>query len=1013
MNHTKLRSVSDGILEAAVLGAVACVPVFVNYYGFRVFEMGKASLLLAFAALAAVGALMALVESGQEGLTGLGRALRQPLVWAVLLLALATAVSSATSMLTRYSLVGSPERMQGLQSLLAGALLFAAAAHVGRAPERRRRILDVLAAASVPVVVYAFTQAAGIDVVPGIAENERVFGTLSNPIFLGAYLMLLLPVTLARALAALRDGRVAVFAAWVVLLAAQTGGLVLTASRGPLLGLLAGMLVFAFASAVARGARALGLATVGVGLLAAALLAAMAWPGGPLNAQTELPVIGRFAEISELDSGSQAVRLRIWATAATMLREEPESLLLGHGPETFRFAALPYGETYLGGRGQADRMVDRAHSVPFDALTMTGGLGLLALLLFWGAWLFTAAAAAGLAPARSDRIWLAGLLAGGTALGGLSWLWRPAYAGALLALGMAAGLGAYLLVALLRGRGAGDADLGAIALLAAGAALVVEAAFGIQTVVTQTVAFTLAGLVTAHALPAMAEPPVASPAAASRGRRRQEAGAGAESGGVRLRWSAAGTGLGLVFGTVASLLVYSLLIFGTQPLPDTIPTLLVMVVLTLVAAGLVALDRRLPLLPVLALAALAPALYYGLRAALLRSSQDAAVLFGVTLLWAMALVLLAGWGLRGRTAPGADFWAGPAGLLYPLFGVAAIVVVMLIGVRPVQADIYFQSAVANFSEALRIDDEQRFRQAEQLFTRATEMSPQDDIYYLTWAELFTTLAGQMGGPDSSVQAFTRAQTLLAAAETVNPVQPYHTYNRGHLQLMYADQLARAQRQDEAAQIASGSEQALQYVFDIIPYDPQISRELALARLLQGTDRLEEAIALLEYVRDELDPEDAQTRGLLAQAYRAAGRIEEAEAEEARAAELAPAMASPGTAPGGSAGTAPGGAPGGQGMASDVGSVLQAADQARQQGDLQTALSLYQQAVDALGPNADWRVYMNLGLLFDQLNRSDEAVQALSAAMQLAPDAESQATVQEALLGALSGEIAPPVEMNQP
>lgn len=68
--------------------------------------------------------------------------------------------------------------------------------------------MAALIGGSVPVAAYALTQALGLVAVPGIVESKaRVFGTLSNPIFLAAYLMLLVPLTVARLAAAVRAGR--------------------------------------------------------------------------------------------------------------------------------------------------------------------------------------------------------------------------------------------------------------------------------------------------------------------------------------------------------------------------------------------------------------------------------------------------------------------------------------------------------------------------------------------------------------------------------------------------------------------------------------------------------------------------------------------------------------------------------------------------------------------------------------------------------------------------------------
>lgn len=999
---TKLASLGNGLQEASLLLAVVCVPVFVNYYGFRVFEMGKGALLLALALPALFGGFVLLAEGGAEGFAGLGRTLKRPLAALALLGLVSAAISTAASTAQTFSLYGSPERVFGLITWAALVAFFAAAANVGRAPERRRRIVAAIIAGSVPVSVYALTQAAGMEAVPGIAENARVFGTLANPIFLGAYLMLIAPLTLERLVAAARTTRSGVFAGYVVVLALQLLALALTASRGPQLGLLAGLLVFAFAAALATGRRRLAGGAVGVAAVAALVLLLMVVPGGPLRGLTSAPLVGRFAQIGALEEGSQAVRLRIWDTAAAIVRSAPaQRVAIGFGPETFRFAALPHGATYLGGRGQADRIVDRAHSVPFDALVTTGVLGLIALLGFWAAWLSAAAAAAGLAPTAGDRRLLWSLLAGGAALGAASWFAMPRLAGALMALGLVAGLGVYLLLAWLRGLVAGtdSGHLPALALLAVGVAMVAEAAFGIQTVATQLIVMVLGGFVLALELPR----PDEVVAEAVPVRRRTGAAAGASR--ALPGWSPGGSALGLAMAAGATLVVYDLFRFAAPRLPATALIAGLLIGFGLLAGLLACLDagERVPAYLLSALAVLA--IYSVLRSVAFLITNDPATVYAATVAWLIVLALLAAVLLRGRSAHRAPWLAGPQAIAYPLLAALLVVPFYLVAIRPVQGDIDFQTAIARFQIALSQDQEQVFRAGEAGFTRAVQRNPRDDGYYLAWGQMYSTLAEAMapGGIEAAIPAYQTAQQLLGAAETINPAMLYHTFNRGHLQLLFAQQLIGANRPDEAARIAQGSEQAFQVVFDTITYDPQVANELALAQLMQGKPRLEQAIAVLEYSRDNLDAENPQTNALLAQAYGAAGRTDEAAAARAKAEALG---AIPPAGGGGTAPAATGGAAAGSPAA-----LLQEGDAAREAGDLETARRRYESAITALGPSADWRVLYNFGLILFQLNAQDEAVQALTSALQRAPDAESQEQAQAALMQVLQGSVGVPEEMS--
>ncbi len=994
--NTKLQAWCAGATETAILLAAVGVPLLVNFYSSRVFEQSKSALLISFAALIAVLALIALIEGAGAGmLRELGRAFRRPLVAAAALLGLATALATASSIAPRLSLLGTLERMQGLVALAAGLVVFGAVAWLGRDPARRGRIVALLLAASVPVSLFAISQWLGLEVVPGEVESaNRAFGTLANPIFLGAYAMLLMPLAIARLAGAARANRPGAFVGYAIVLLLQLLALLVSDSRGPLVGLGVGLGVLMLAGGIASGHR--WLAWTALGLAAAGLLfiALFNAPNSPLATLRSAPVIGRFGRLADTSAGSEAARIRIWHSTLRLLEAEPARLATGHGPETLKYALIPYAETYVAGRGQAGRLVDRAHNVFLDSLVTTGIPGGLALLLVYGAWLWTAAGAAGLAVARPDRRLLALLLSIGTGLGLLAWLLAPLYAGALTLFGLLAGLALYLLLALVsRRRSAPETDTPpiagaaataeaqraetqsletralALALLAAGAAAIAEAAFGIQTVVTQTVFWILAGLVVALGAGDVAAPGVARSAAPVPRPRARAPAPEPEPGGVTITWSPAGAAIGLVTGAALGLVVFDFIIYGTAPLPDTLPVIAVLLVATLLAGLLAATDNGESRVACLILALAVFLVYIALRGVIWVALQDATWVYTVTLLWLVALVPLGGLWLRGEVAPGAPAWAGPVGILYPLLAIPAAAVIWALAVQPVRADIYFQSAVANFDAGLGSDNATLFANGEELFKRATALAPREDGYYLAWGERFTRLDIAAADIGAAAQAFDRAQKLVGEAELLDPLMPYHVFNRGQLQLAFSQKLTPGSQ--ESLDAAGNAAVALQAVFDKVPYDPQVANELALAKLVGGDAR--GAITLLEYSRDKLDARSPATYRLLGQAYFAAEEPERARAALEQALGL------------------------GQGMSAQerAATQLTLAELARQAGDQATAIRYYEELL--AGGGGDWRVLFNLGLAYRDQGTFDKALAALSQVQSVAPqDADTQAQIQAAL-----------------
>lgn len=993
MPPSKLRAYGLALAEAALLTAAWTVPLLLNHYGFRVADLPKSALLLGLAVLGGLGASIARLEAGAGG-ADRRRLLRNPLALAALGTGGAAVLATLLAQQPRLSLVGSAERSMGLVGIVALLACFAAALTIGRDQERAERLLVALCAASAPVAVYALTQWLGLMPVPGKVESaSRVFGTLSNPIFLAAYLMLLAPLTLRLLGRARAEGRTGAALGWGLLLLLQLAAMALSQSRGPILGLAAGLLVLLLAAGISRGRRAWGWLALGLAVGGIAFLLLLNQAGGPLEPLRQAPIIGRFGQIFDADRDSSSARLRIWRSARRLLAEEPGILVHGRGLESFKYAILPHGETYLAGLGQKDRLVDRAHNVLLDALAMSGLPGALALLGMYLAWLATAARLAGLAPdpaaARSLRLSLGlGALVG---LGG--WFVGPAtaapgvYAGAITLLGPVLGLGLWLLWRLLRAADATAADGAAdeaparslgLALLAVGVAMVVEAAFGIQTVGTELVIWSLAGLLAAAAQGARTgadDRP--SPAAVIRRSRRPDPALGGRAPEtITLSAQPAALAWGLALGAALSVLVYALMLYQVPATADTWLVLGSTGLAVIVWGGLGGAELELGGLAAALTGVLIAAAYTLLRFLVLAAGRDASLLWLVTALWLLAIAGLAALWLR-PAASGDLSRLGPAAmLLYPFLLVPGMALVFALGLLRVRSDITFQSALATFDAALASGSDQArvdslFLAANQLYDRAVALNRFEDSYPLLFGERYMALGAAAGGNlQAAALAFGKAQELVAEAERLDPEMPFHKVNRGRLQLLFAQMLQSSSPQ-QAVNAAANAELALQEAFAVVPYDPAVVNELATAKMMQGSEaKLREALPLLEVSRDSLDAENPQTMRLLGQAYRELDRPAEAAAALAAALTLLP--------------------PGSPERSSIL---VTQAELAREEGRLAEAEALYRQALQ--GGTADWRLLFNFALILRETDQLAESAAALQQAMTLAP-AEAREQIQAAL-----------------
>ncbi|MFQ5460618.1 MAG: O-antigen ligase family protein, partial [Anaerolineae bacterium] len=384
---TSLGAWAEGILEAVALVALAAVPAFANYYSQSVFEGDKTALL---ATVVAFGAVAALIALGERGGRGWRQVARQPVVLAVVGVVVAEALATTAAVDRRLAIVGSYERAHGLLTALWLVVVFAAVAWRASRPDARRRLAATAFAASAPVAAYALAQALGAEVVPGVAESaSRVFGTMANPIFLGAYLMLAVPVGLGLVVDGFARGAKWTAAAVALVVAVDATALFLSDSRGSLLGLGFGLLVGAAAALGATGRRRGVIAVIALVAAAIAFLAVFNFEASPLAPLRDAPVIGRLGRISQTGSGSEATRMRIWRGVDRLVRhtvaEEPARLLVGYGPESLKYEILPFAEANVGGPQQADRLTDRAHNQLLDALVMSGLFGALARLAFLAA----------------------------------------------------------------------------------------------------------------------------------------------------------------------------------------------------------------------------------------------------------------------------------------------------------------------------------------------------------------------------------------------------------------------------------------------------------------------------------------------------------------------------------------------------------------------------------------------------------------------------------------------------
>jgi O-antigen ligase/tetratricopeptide (TPR) repeat protein len=402
-----LARVSERCLELGVLGTILAVPVYFNVDDVRAFEPDKAILLRDLAALLGVLLLLRLtlgclvrtladaplvappagVTVTRQGHPALGNLLRpiwrslqrRPTILPLGCLALITLLATITSILPAASWHGSYARGQGSETMLAHATLSLVLLLCLRSQRQAQRLVTALALAGVAPAGYGWVQHVGRDPLPWQQADltARVPGTLGNPIFLGAVLVMTLPLALACLVRALRRREHALAALWLGVVVLEAAGLYFTKSRGPLLGLLVGLAVFGLATAHAFAWQRLQRLTLIVCALAIAGLLAANLGDTALLGRSSDTSASRLLQWLPQDSGSSEVRLEIWGPALQLIAHRP---LLGCGPDVILWCYYPVYPTALRHIEDPNAVPDRMHNLFLDAAVETGIAGLAALL---------------------------------------------------------------------------------------------------------------------------------------------------------------------------------------------------------------------------------------------------------------------------------------------------------------------------------------------------------------------------------------------------------------------------------------------------------------------------------------------------------------------------------------------------------------------------------------------------------------------------------------------------------
>lgn len=544
---SKLSRYADGVIEAAWIAVIIIVPVFFNVYSSRIFEPDKISLLRTLSLVVLAAWLVKLIEQGGsrwEKLEFDGNfwvsTRKIPILIPVFALTIVYLVATVFSITPRTSFFGSYQRLQGFYTFLSYLVIFGALLGNLRRRIQVERILLAMIISSLPIALYGVIQRYGLDPIPwGGNVTNRIAANMGNSIFVAAYLIMVFPLTVGKVISSIREllktqqdvvKNILRATLFIFVAIMQLIGIYLSGSRGPLLGLIASAAIIFILLANHWRLKWLLVATLVISLGIVSFLGVLNIPNGPLEELRSAKWIGRFGQVFNTEERTSQVRALIWEGAADLISPHEPLIfpdgstdklnalrpLIGYGLEGMYVAYNPFYPPELAKIEKRNASPDRSHNETWDAVVMTGFLGLVVYLVLFGAIFYWGLRWAGMLEQKKQRLTLLGFITLGGAAGSLIlYLWQGiGFLGVGLPFGMMAGLVGYLALSVVfrsSGNSEGNPSQERVILLSlligAIAGHFVEIHFGIAIAVTRTYfwVFTALLILVGHILPRYGE----------------------------------------------------------------------------------------------------------------------------------------------------------------------------------------------------------------------------------------------------------------------------------------------------------------------------------------------------------------------------------------------------------------------------------------------------------------------------------------------------------------------------
>ncbi|HPI04008.1 MAG TPA: O-antigen ligase family protein, partial [Candidatus Goldiibacteriota bacterium] len=371
-------AIYDNVILWLLLLAVFIVPLFFNIRSYDQFELPKLTLLRVLTSLM-FGVWLAKIFA-----KGTVEFKLMPLDIPVLLWALMNIITTFTSFSPHLSFRGEYENFAGsLSNLNYAALYFIGSRFI----KTRKHVLYAayaLCLSGLFITAYALMQFAGYDFIKwsdASVIKGRYFASMGNPNFLGAFIIMAIPLTVSFFIQAAKAGKKGYMALLALLFVGEYIALFGTQSRGPFLGFVFSMLVFIIygikvfmkSSAVNGGLiKAVSSHKIWFMAVSAVLVIAVI-----LSLTVGKDATNRIASsIADIPGSLKQSRLHIWEPAIKMIKDRP---LLGYGVDTFKSVFPAYEGAEFAQIDGANVSSRTAHNEP---LNIAATMGLISLGIY-------------------------------------------------------------------------------------------------------------------------------------------------------------------------------------------------------------------------------------------------------------------------------------------------------------------------------------------------------------------------------------------------------------------------------------------------------------------------------------------------------------------------------------------------------------------------------------------------------------------------------------------------------